>query len=68
MIRVREIIGCNLDFIEEDSETRSDSDDDESEESTLNTDICSGVQGKGSKESEIKRDMDNNTCDMIEEE
>nr|GEV51571.1 ribonuclease H-like domain-containing protein [Tanacetum cinerariifolium] len=60
VIRAREIIGWILDFIEEENETSSYSGDEESEKSTPYTDICSGVNGIGSSESDGKGDIDNN--------
>ncbi|GJW40271.1 RNA-directed DNA polymerase, eukaryota, partial [Tanacetum coccineum] len=55
VIRAREIIGW---IMKEENDISSDSGDEESENSIPHTDICSGVKGKGSSDSDGKRDMD----------
>ncbi|GJZ66328.1 RNA-directed DNA polymerase, eukaryota, nucleotide-binding alpha-beta plait domain protein [Tanacetum coccineum] len=66
VIRARNIIGWIPDFIEKENETSSNSGDEESENSTPYTDICSGVNKIGSRESDVKGDMDNNNGDVRE--
>ncbi|PWA99942.1 hypothetical protein CTI12_AA000690 [Artemisia annua] len=63
MVRAREIIGWIPDFMEEEHDTNSDSGDDESEKSIPHTDICSGVKGNGSIDSDGKREMDTKNGD-----
>ncbi|GKD09224.1 hypothetical protein Tco_1188909, partial [Tanacetum coccineum] len=65
VIIVREIIGWNPEFVQENSESSSD---EKSEDSLSDNDIRSSVQGKGNKESEINKDLDNNIGITREEE
>nr|GEU54925.1 RNA-directed DNA polymerase, eukaryota [Tanacetum cinerariifolium] len=66
VIRACEFIGWTPDFKKEETETSSDNGDEESKKSIPYKDICSGVKGKGSSESDGKRDMDNNNGDVGE--
>ncbi|GJR57763.1 hypothetical protein Tco_1499925 [Tanacetum coccineum] len=65
VIRAREIIVWTPDFMKEEIETSSDNGDEESEKLIPYTDICSGVKGKESSESDGKRNMDNNNGDTF---
>ncbi|GJX55973.1 RNA-directed DNA polymerase, eukaryota [Tanacetum coccineum] len=67
VVRAHEIIGWIPDFMEEENDINSDSGDDESENLVPHTDICSGVKGKGSIDSDGKRDMDTKKGDGREE-
>ncbi|GJZ82650.1 retrovirus-related pol polyprotein from transposon TNT 1-94 [Tanacetum coccineum] len=66
LVKKLELLRWIPDFMEEENETRCDSGDEESEKSTPYTDICSGVNGIGSSESDGKGDMDNNNGDVGE--
>ncbi|GJT48925.1 hypothetical protein Tco_0975082 [Tanacetum coccineum] len=59
VIRAREIIGWNPDFIKDDNESNTDCE--ESEEYVSYTDICSGVKGHGSTNMEnLEKIIDSN--------